>query len=88
MNKGRRNELTLLKYKKRLRRFVQNTNLYIGQSGEYNHPKTCQLFEDREQLIYKTTSTPCSCYMCSGYYKYKRHEKKREDRRLIQEALS
>ena len=90
MNKGRRNELTLLHYKKRLRRFANSYGnyQYVGRNLKKNHPKTCELFDAREQLVYKTASTPCSCYMCSGYWKYRRCEKKREDVRLINEGFT
>lgn len=88
MNKQRRNELTQLKYKKRIRRFVLSCHLYVNRDGEYIYePKTCDVINDLGQLVYKTSSTPCSCFMCSGYYKYKRHEQKVIERKLIQDGL-
>ena len=36
---------------------------------------------------YRTTSTPCSCYMCSGWKKYKRNNFKKETNRILKEEL-
>ncbi len=86
MNKGRRNELTFLKYKKRIKRFAQSACLYVDRDGNYIYdPKTIDIINDKGQLIYKTSATPCSCWMCSGYYKYNRIEFKKEAQRLIDE---
>ena len=86
MDKKRRNELTQLKYKKRIRIFVANIDIYICRDGrQIRNPRTIDIIKDGGQRVYKSTSTPCSCYMCSGEYKYRRHDKKKEDRRLLQE---
>lgn len=88
MNKKRRQELTELKYKKRIRRFIASCTLYVNRNGEYIYsPKTQDVIDDRGQLVYKTSATPCSCFMCSGAYKYKRYEQKVIDKKLIQEGL-
>ncbi|MGC4130357.1 MAG: hypothetical protein QM564_12570 [Bergeyella sp.] len=51
INKGRRNELTLLKFKKRLTR--------IGLWEKIN--------DERYHLFaYKSHGKPCSCYMCKA----------------------
>ncbi len=61
MNKGRRQELKQLKYKKRLR-----------QLGLYEESREKNPRGDNYNLTcYKTTGKPCSCYMCS-YKKYDR----------------
>jgi hypothetical protein len=88
MNKQRRNEITYLKYKKRIKRWVSNCSIYHDRNNNiiYN-PKTIDVLKDRGQLVYKTQAVPCSCWMCSKYWKYKRHLKKQEDRKLIQENL-
>jgi hypothetical protein len=88
MNKKRRNEITYLKYKKRIKKFVAGCRTYVDKNGKciYN-PKAIDIIKDRGQLIYKTSATPCSCWCCSGEYKYKRHLKKREDYKLIREAI-
>lgn len=88
MNKQRRNELTYLKYKKRIQRFAATCSLYVNREGEYIYePKTVDIINDHGQLIYKTSATPCSCWMCSKEKKYKRHIQKEEDRKLIDEGL-
>ena len=84
-NKGNRQRITFLKYKKRIKCFVSNTTVYIKRNGErIYHPKAIDVIKDRGQLCYKTTSTPCSCSMCACY-KYNRKEFKKETRRLIED---
>jgi hypothetical protein len=86
MNKARRTELTQLKYEKRIRRWVASLSMYICQDGSsIQNPKAVDVIRDRGQLLYKAQSTPCSCWMCSGYYKYNRNDKRNEDRRLLNE---
>lgn len=63
MDKGRRNELTKLKFKKRLSQ--------VGLSME-------DVYKPKNNLwAYKSTGKPCSCYMCSGV-KYDRAKEKSE----------
>jgi len=89
MNKGRRNELTQLKYLKRVKRYVSSCSLWVLSSGEYLYdPKTIDIIKDKALLGFKSSSVLCSCWSCSGSDKYRRHEKKMEDRKLITEALS
>jgi len=84
-NKARRREVTFLKYKKRIKRWVSNCSYYIKQDGEKIYrPKAIDIIKDRGQLVYKSTSTPCSCSMCA-YYKYDRKEFRKETKRLIKE---
>lgn len=89
MNKKRRNEITYLKYKKRIKRFAATCSSYMNRNGQrlYN-PKWIDIVKDQGQLIYKTTSTPCSCWGCSKEYKYKRHKQKQENYKLIQSSLT
>ena len=89
MNKKRRLELTFLKYKKRIERWVHtNCGTYRNRDGvEIQHPKTVDVIKDRGQLVYKTTSVPCSCYSCSGYYKYRRKDFKKETLRILKEEF-
>ena len=60
MNKGRRDELTKLKYKKRLKQL----GLKEEDSGKKGWNYHC----------YKTTGSPCSCEACSGE-RYNRTQK-------------
>lgn len=86
MNKKRRQELNQLKFIKRLKQAVASCHIYVNREGEYvRNPIVQDVLDDNGMLYYKTTSTPCSCWMCSGEYKYKRHEQKKETRRLINE---
>lgn len=86
MNKHRRQELKQLKYIKRIKKDVGGYGVYITRDGEYIYNfKAQDIINDKGKLFYKTTSTPCSCWMCSGEYKYKRHKHKEETRRLIKE---
>ncbi len=85
MNKKRRQELNQLKFIKRLKRAVATIHLYVNRDGEYvRNPIVQDVLDDNGMLYYKTTSTPCSCWMCA-YDKYRRYEVKKETRRLIQE---
>lgn len=63
MDKGRRQELTRLKFKRRLNNM--NVSAQDLERYDYRH--------------YKTTSTPCSCWMCKGerYKDKERAESKR-----------
>lgn len=88
MNKQIRKEKMLLKYKKRIRRWVANMHIYVDKSGNYVYePKATDLIKDNAYLEFKNSSVLCSCYMCSKHWKYSRKDKKSEDRRLICEAL-
>jgi hypothetical protein len=59
-NKGRRNELTQLKFKKRLKQCGLDFNDLVAPNN------LCAL---------KTTGTPCSCFMCTNKYKRKEKHK-------------
>lgn len=91
MNKKIRRDKTFLKYKNRIERFVANGSyVFIGTEQDrfglrVDTPTVQQVMESKQWLHYKTTSTPCSCYCCSGAYKYRRHEVKIETRKLIKE---
>lgn len=43
------------------------------------------MYDLRCQTQYKSTSGCCSCYMCSGYYKYRRKNFKKETIRILKE---
>jgi hypothetical protein len=86
MNKKRRNDLAWYKYRNRVERWVANLTIYISRDGEYvYHPKALDVMRDGGQRKLKHTSTLCSCYCCSGYYKYRRHEVKVETQKLLKE---
>ena len=86
MNKSRRIELTQLKYEKRIRRWVASLSTYLCRDGsEIKKPKAVDVIKDKGQLAFKSQATICSCWMCSGYLKYNRNDKKQEDSRLLNE---
>ena len=86
MNKQRRNELTQLKYEKRVKRWVASLGIYICRDGNrIRNPKASDVIRDKGQLGFKSHATLCSCWCCSGYKKYSRNDKKEEDRRLLDE---
>ena len=73
MNKQIRKDKEFYKYKKRLHRLVPYLFRYRDKDGEIvNNPTTDQLLKEHAFHDLKNTSTPCSCWMCSGYYKYNR----------------
>lgn len=87
MNKKIRQDLKQLKYQQRIKRFVLGLDTYITRDGERIHqPKAADVIADKGQLNYMTTSTPCSCWMCA-YNKYRRHEQKIENRKMLEEGL-
>ena len=65
-NKGERVRQTKKRYKKRVKRIINNTDIYINSKGEVIHnPKAIDVIKEKALMCYKTTSTPCSCSMCS-----------------------
>lgn len=89
MNKKIRRDKTFLKYKKRIALLAANTDHYITKDGtDIYKPKTIDIINDKGFLSLKTQATLCSCYGCSGCYKYKRHLKKKEDNYLKNLQLS
>lgn len=89
MNKKRRQELKMLKFINRIERFIANGGSYYTKDMvRVDTPTVQDVIDDGGFNNYRTTSTPCSCWMCSGYYKYRRHEQKILERRLIQEGLN
>lgn len=78
MNKGRRQELKNLKYKRRLK------NLGLLHLSEFKVPnknavETCAIKANLNS--YRTSGKPCSCFMCSPY-KYNRAKEKVRVERL------
>jgi hypothetical protein len=88
-NKGWRNRIQFLKWKRRLKRQANieysqpRVNGYVHQPDQ-GRITTMDLLRENAYSKFRTTSTPCSCMGCSGEH-YKRHIQKREDKRLIYE---
>ena len=75
------------KWHKRLR------DLYFYSEYSHNDFHGVKKFKSWKELksldwanIYKTTGTPCSCWMCS-YPHYNRLDYKKESKRIVKEAL-
>lgn len=59
----------------------------IREDGSrYEHPHWFELAKDKWTQVYKTTGTPCSCWMCRGF-EYDRKEYKKETLRIIRESM-
>ena len=59
----------------------------IREDGNYyEHPHWFELAKDKWAQVYKTTGTPCSCWMCRGF-EYDREEYKKETLRMIRESM-
>jgi NADPH-dependent curcumin reductase CurA len=88
-NKGRRQELTQLKYKNRLRYWanIWRNSTHITQDGtEIFSPTVQDLIDDNAFSHLKTQAMMCSCGICS-YLKYERKDFKLESYKLIKEGL-
>lgn len=82
MNKLQRKLLKQKKYFRRLKRIAQYAQVY-DEDGEFRDVKNwTELINHPMYIVYKTTSTPCSCWMCSCY-KYDRARTKRESKEII-----
>ena len=58
----------------------------IREDGScYEHPHWFELAKDKWAQVYKTTGTPCSCWMCRGE-EYDRKGYKQETLRIIKES--
>lgn len=59
---------------------------YAAVCRSYPAVKWTELLNDKWSKIYKTTGTPCSCWLCRGE-SFDRNSAKRETVRKINEAL-
>ena len=58
----------------------------IREDGScYEHPHWFELAKDKWAQVYKTTGTPCSCWMCRGE-EYDRKGYKQEILRITKES--
>ena len=61
--------------------------LLIREDGShYEHPHWFELAKEKCAQVYKTTGTPCSCWMCRGM-EYDRKEYKKETLQIIRESM-
>ena len=54
--------------------------------SHYEHPHWFELAKEKCAQVYKTTGTPCSCWMCRGM-EYDRKEYKKETLQIIRESM-
>ena len=74
-------------FKARMMYYASFENEYFCADGTHHVPlHWFELAKTRWAQVYKTTGTPCSCWMCRGM-EYNRLEYKRETRRIILESM-
>lgn len=71
-------------FKARLKYHASISTYYVSKDGATYRPHWFELAKDHWAQVYRTTGTPCSCWMCRGE-KYNRLEAKREMRRRLEE---
>jgi hypothetical protein len=75
MDKGRRNELGKLKYKRRVKESIGRIWHYKTKAGkEIIEPKASEVIKDGGLIHLKDNPRPCSCFVCSPN-KYNRRVK-------------
>lgn len=74
---------------KRVKRILARIDLVITDEGvkRTSNVNWKDFINGRDFVKYRTTSTPCSCYMCSGYKKYKREKYKNEFLNILKEEF-
>lgn len=83
MDKGFRNYLKRKYYIRRLKR----NSYWLGHCFMDVSKSWKDMYDNRDYTKLMTCATTCSCYMCSGYYKYNRTEYKHETERIIREWM-
>lgn len=84
VNKLQRNLLKKKKYFKRLRRLANWGYQIRDERGEWRLAKWFELIGADGCNVYRTTGTPCSCWMCSCH-KYNRAKTQRRLNKLLGE---
>ncbi len=75
-------------FKARMILYAAYGHCIIREDGSYyEHPRWFELAKEKWAQVYKTTGTPCSCWMCRGF-EYDRKEYKKETRRIIRDELN
>ena len=74
-------------FKARMILYAAYGHCIIREDGSYyEHPRWFELAKEKWAQVYKTTGTPCSCWMCRGF-EYDRKEYKKETLRIIRESM-
>ena len=74
-------------FKARMILYAAYGHCIIREDGScYEHPLWFELAKEKWAQVYKTTGTPCSCWMCRRF-EYDRRGYKKETRRIIRESM-
>lgn len=74
-------------FKARLKYYVAGMDVCVMDDGRRVYrPQWFELAKCHWAQVYKTTRTPCSCWMCRGY-EYSRLDYKKETLRIINETM-
>ena len=74
-------------FKARMILYAAYGHCIIREDGShYEHPHWFELAKEKWAQVYKTTGTPCSCWMCRGM-EYDRKEYKKDTLQIIQESM-
>lgn len=85
-NKFWRREQQARVFKARMILYAAYEHCIVHEDGETDkHPHWFELAKDKWAQVYKTTGTPCSCWICKGE-EYNRREYKKETLRIIKES--
>ncbi len=72
--------------KSRIVKRANDFDVFIMDDGTYvQNPHWTQLIKSHWVQVYKTTGTPCSCWMCQGE-SYSRLDYKHDTKRIIKES--
>ena len=70
--------MKMLRYKRRIRNYVNSIDVYISKDGTRIHkPKVGDILKDNGHNWYREQSCPCSCIFCQPV-KYNRAKTKRQ----------
>ena len=78
-NKGYRKFKGLSKWIRRTKYRMLNNEFVLNENKVriYN-PSITECLDSPDSKIYKSTGTPCSCYLCQGNKKYSRKDFKKD----------
>lgn len=60
--------------------------MFDADGNRIDNPHWFELAKEKWTQVFKTTGTPCSCWMCRGE-RYNRRDYKKETRCIIKEAV-
>ena len=72
-------------FKARMIYYASFEREYLTADGHHSPLHWFELAKTHRAQVYRSTGTPCSCWMCRGM-EYDRSEFKRETQRIIRES--